>query len=284
MQLKIIGLILLLGIYITVFLFYFIKRQRNKKVEDLIGDFRYKDKVKSFYFEAQLLKRLNLTENKAKVFLAIERVALIGSLVLILTLYRGVSLFFIGCILIGLIFRDLTKKAVFDSGITNIPNIMNFINYFVPHINSGNSANQSFLGYIDYSNNNELREYYENIDNPEYKIPSHLKQIIDIYDIARYNEEKGISDYIYILDELTKDIGQKQTYYNSYISRIGEIKPICWSYYIGVPVLIIVSFSTTYSFWMGKYGWLCSLVLLILFLIFKFLIYKLEKDTINTIF
>ena len=283
MNLKIFLLIVALGIYITCFLIAVFKRKRDKDVELLI-DIKNENDTKTFFFESRLLKMLNLKPEKAKSFLFIERFVILVAIILIFVSYKGIALFFLGGIIVTLIFDDLNKKVIYDSGISNVPNIMNFINYFVPHINSGNSANQSFLGYIEYSGNEELREYYENIDNPEYKIPSHLRQIIDIFDIARYNEEKGISDYVYILDELSKDMSQKQTYYNNYVSRIGEIKPICWSYYIGVPILILVSFSSTYSFWMGIWGWICSLVLLLLFFIFKALIYKLQKNTITTIF
>lgn len=283
MKLKIFFLIVGLGVYITLFLVYLFRRKRSKEIESLI-DIKYNEKAKTFFFEEKLLKSLKIRPEKAKGFLFLERLILVFLIAFILFSYRGIAIFFVGAIVTSILFDDLSKKVIYDSGISNVPNIMNFINYFVPHINSGNSANQSFLGYIEYSGNEELREFYENIDNPDYKIPPHLKQIIDIFDIARYNEEKGISDYVYILDELSKDMSQKQTYYNNYVSRVGEIKPICWSYYIGVPILILVSFQSTYSFWMGIWGWICSIVLLILFCIFKFLIYKLQKNTITTIF
>ena len=107
---------------------------------------------------------------------------------------------------------------------------------------------------------------------------------MDIYDIAKYNEEKGINDYTYILNELSKDYAQKQVYYNSFMARIGEIKPIMLSYYFGVPILIAISFGQTYSFWMGFGGYIVATLVLGLFGLFKFLIYKLQKDTVKTIF
>ena len=154
----------------------------------------------------------------------------------------------------------------------------------MPHISSGNSADQSLLGYIEYSRDVELAEFYEHRFDPEYKLETHLRQIVDIYDIAKYNEEKGINDYTYILNELSKDYAQKQVYYNSFMARIGEIKPIMLSYYFGVPILIAISFGQTYSFWMGFGGYIVATLVLGLFGLFKFLIYKLQKDTVKTIF
>ena len=57
-----------------------------------------------------------------------------------------------------------------------------------------------------------------------------------------------------------------------------------WSYYIGVPILIFISFEQTASFWRGIGGYLVSIALLIFFGVFKFLIFKLQKNTINVIF
>jgi hypothetical protein len=186
--------------------------------------------------------------------------------------------------LIILASEDAYKRVIYNSGITNINRIMNFINYFVPHINSGNSADQSLLGYVQYSRDEDLASFYEHRGEHDYKLQPHLRQIVDVYDIAKYNEEKGINDYAYILNELSKDYAQKQVYYNSFIARIGEIKPIMLSYYFGVPILIFVSFAQTRTFWMGFGGYVVAILTLILFGTFKFLIYKLQKDTVKTIF
>ena len=281
--LKISLLLLALAVYIIASIVYVVKRSKEKDAE-MFMEIHKDHKFKAFFYELVFLRKMGLKPEQVKLFLYIERFVVFGTVVYSFFTFRGIALFIIGAVLITLFFDDAYKKAIYESGISNVPKITNFINYFVPHINSGNSADQSFLGYVDYAKDEELREYYENRDNPDYKAPEHIKQIIDIYDIAKYNEEKGISDYVYILNELSKDMSQKQTYYNGFISRIGEIKPIMWSYYIGVPLLVFISFDRTYSFWMGIGGWICGIVLLILFALFKFLIFRLQKTTITTIF
>lgn len=278
------GILAALLFYIIGMVFYINGAEKRRKVMEMMDADPSVDTMKTFAFEEAILKKFKVEASKVKVVLWIERIILISGLIFGLIQLRGIMLCAAGAIIIVFVAEDAYKKVVYESGIENINRITNFINYFVPHINSGNSADQSLLGYIEYSKDDELLEYYENRDNAQYKIPPHLRQIVDIYDIAKYNEEKGVSDYTYILNELSQDMAQKQVYYNSFVSRIGEIKPIMWSYYIGVPILILVSFSQTYDFWMGGGGIIVAIILLIMFGAFKFLIYKLQKKTITVIF
>lgn len=280
--LYVIGILILLIVYITFVLIYINGNEKRKELQVLMHE--KSNKIKTFNFENKVLERLRIEPSKVKYFLYFERFLILAVLGVGLWFLRGIALAGFGALIVVFVADDSYKKVIYDSGITNIGKVTNFINYFVPHINSGNSADQSFLGYIEYSADEELAEYYENRDNPDFELAPHLKQIVDIYDIAKYNEEKGISDYTYILNELSQDMAQKQVYYNSFVSRIGEIRPIMWSYYVGVPILIFISFGQTYEFWLGIGGYIVSIVLLILFTAFKFLIYKLQKKTINVIF
>lgn len=279
----VIGVLIMLIVYIASVLIYIHGSEKRRELQVLM-DTSHDYEMKIFNFENEILQKLQVEPDKVKYAIYIERILILSGIAVAFWFLRGIALAAFGAILVSFIANDSYKKVVYESGITNINRITNFINYFVPHINSGNSADQSFLGYIEYSADEELAAYYENRDNPDFKLPTHLRQIVDIYDIAKYNEEKGISDYTYILNELSKDMAQKQVYYNNFVSRIGEIQPIMWSYYIGVPILIFISFGQTYEFWLGAGGYIVSFILLALFAAFKFLIFKLQKRTINVIF
>ena len=255
---------------------------RKRKLDLIIDEKR--EGMKLFFYEHLFLDRLHIDPDKIKPIIMMERLILVILFAICIFVLRGLTLLIFGAVSIIVIFDQGYKTIVYESGITNISNVVNFINFFVPHINSGNSADQSLLGYIEYSRDVDLAEFYENKNNPEFKLQKHIRQIVDIYDIAKYNEEKGISDYTYILNEISQDYSQKQIYYNSFIARIGEIKPIMLSYYIGVPILIAISFQQTYSFWMCFGGVIVAILTLILFGIFKYLIFKLQKDTITNIF
>ena len=281
------GILLVLLIYIIALIHYLNNRIKYREIEVLMEDSNgplYEAPMKTFNYEDKILKKFKIKPDSVRLILYTERLIIFIALVVLLFLLKGLALAGIGAIIVTIIADDAYKKEIYNSGITNISRVTNFINYFVPHINSGNSADQSLLGYMEYSKDKELADFYENRDNPNYKIEPHLQQIIDVYDIAKYNEDQGISDYVYILNELSEDMSQKQTYYNSFISRIGEIKPIMWSYYFGVPILIVASFSQTRDFWMGFGGFIVGFVLLGLFSLFKFLIFKLQKNTIKAIF
>lgn len=279
----VISVLIMLIVYIASVLIYIHGSEKRRELQVLM-DTSHDYEMKTFNFENEILQKLQVEPDKVKYAIYIERILILSGIAVAFWFLRGIALAAFGAILVSFIANDSYKKVVYESGITNINRITNFINYFVPHINSGNSADQSFLGYVEYSADEELAAYYENRDNPDFKLPPHLRQIVDIYDIAKYNEEKGISDYTYILNELSKDMAQKQIYYNNFVSRIGEIQPIMWSYYIGVPILIFISFGQTYEFWLGAGGYIVSFILLALFATFKFLIFKLQKRTINVIF
>lgn len=277
-------LICVLIVYAS-FLFVNLKnRKKEKEMQEVISIMNHESTMKCFQFETDIMRNLKISYEQSYWFLIIERVLLVCLLGVSIWFLKGLALLTFGSLAIIFLADDGYRKAIYKSGITNIGKVTNFINYFVPHINSGNSADQSLLGYIEYSKDEEIVDYYENKGNIDYEIPTHLKQIVEIYSIAKYNEEQGIADYTYILNELSQDMSQKQIYYNSFISRMGEIKPIMWSYYFGVPILIIVSYSQTADFWGGIGGYIVSIILLILFASFKFLIYKLQKNTVNSIF
>lgn len=257
--------------------------EQQKRLNVIIQEGR-KDARRVFFFERALLDRLHIEPEKVHTALMVERVLLFIAIFVLFMTIKGITILFVGAVFITLFFNDAYKVVIYESGIENVPRVVNFINFFIPHINSGNSADQSLLAYIQYSRDDELAEFYEHKGDIEYKLQPHLKQIVDIYDVAKYNEEKGISDYTYILNEIAQDYSQKQVYYNSFISRIGEIKPIVMSYYIAVPFLIILSMQQTYDFWMGIGGVIVAIVTLILFAIFKALIFRLQKQTVKDIF
>lgn len=283
MRLDILALLGSILVYFSIIAVSLNRWEQQKRLNVIIQEGR-KDARRVFFFERALLDRLHIEPEKVHTALMVERVLLFIAIFVLFMTIKGITILFVGAVFITLFFNDAYKVVIYESGIENVPRVVNFINFFIPHINSGNSADQSLLAYIQYSRDDELAEFYEHKGDLEYKLQPHLKQIVDIYDVAKYNEEKGISDYTYILNEIAQDYSQKQVYYNSFISRIGEIKPIVMSYYIAVPFLIILSMQQTYDFWMGIGGVIVAIVTLILFAIFKALIFRLQKQTVKDIF
>lgn len=277
--------LILIGIlaYIVFTSFYIVKLVKNRRAVHAI-DYVRKEHIKTFNYEKKLLEKFKLDPDKMKLLLYIGRVAVAAILVALFIAFKGLAFTFIASIAIVIFMNDAYANVVYKANINNVPRVNNFINNFVPLVTSGRSSDQAFLSYIEYAGDEELLEYFENKDDPEYKMHPHIRQIVDIYDIARYNEEQGVSGYTYIMEEIAKDLAQKGIYYNSFISRVGEIKPIIWSYYIAVPLLIAVSFSTTKTFWFGFGGYIVGFILVAFFGTFKYLIFRLQKNTIESIF
>lgn len=281
--LKVLGLLLLLLLYIAFVLIYIHGNERRKELHILMSNQKM-TAMKTLSFERKILDRFKVEADSVKFAIYFVRLMFVIVIGVGFWVLNGLALAVFGSIFTTLFFNDAYKSVLYRSGITNIAKVTNFINYFVPHISSGNSADQSFLGYIEYASDDELSNYYENRDNPDYKLPDHLKQIVHIYNIAKYNEDKGIANYTYILNEMNQGISQKQVYHNNFVSKMGEIGPIMLSYYFGVPAIVYMSYIMATDFWQGFGGYVVSTILLILFAIFKFLIFKLQSKVISVIF
>lgn len=276
-------ILIVLLIYLGIVIVYIKNASSKKGIQSLI-EIEQDKSMRVLGFESSFLKKIGVQPEKVRILIYIERVLLILSIGTAFYFLRGVGLALFGAALVIVMSSDAYRRVIYESGITNIPRVANFINHFEPHVISGKSADQAFLNYISTVDDTELATYYENRDNPEYSIPPHLAQIVEIYRIAKYNEEIGHSDYTYIIQDISNDMSKKEGFYNSFVSRIGEILPTTYAYYIGVPILVFVSIGQARDFWMGIGGYIVSLILLIMFATFKFLIFKLQEKTINTIF
>ena len=191
MNSNVVMILAVLIVYITLVIFA-INRWDTKRKMEVYLDQGTQEGMKLLFFERMVTKALDLQPERIAPFIHIERITIIALLLIATVALHGLALLAFGAVLVVVYFHDAYKACIYDSGITNIPNIVNFINYFVPHINSGNSADQSFLGYIEYSGDVGLAEYYERKEEPGFALEPHLRQIVDIYEIAKYNEEKGI--------------------------------------------------------------------------------------------
>lgn len=183
------------------------------------------------------------------------------------------------------------KNQIADTGVNRIDDTVSFINAFTPQISSGKAAKQAFLSYIqslpEESHTRVLLEEYvhaKDIGDYHYVTPAHISEMTTIYENALYNEEKGVNDYLYIIEEAKQDLFQKSEYYNEYKTRCNEVlRPIEISYYVGIPVIFIALFGTFHDFWFTPWGGAAAIIVLILFFLFKFTINRLNINTLHKI-
>lgn len=238
---------------------------------------------KMMNIERRIAEKFNLTSpHQIHVYLIAERILVAVAFVSVFVLlnWAGVALLLCGVSI--LVFQDMGKQAIYESGVESIGEIMSFINYFVPSIIAGNSATQAMSKYVEESRNDHLREWYMN--NSESFVPDgNIKDIINIYHVAVYNESLGNNNFINILEEIQRDYTQKQRYYTNFITNMAKIKPIEWSYFAGIPALLILGYSQTTEFWGGFGGMICGLLLAGMFCMFQFFTFRLRKSTITKI-
>lgn len=287
-----IGLIALIAVYLIFMIFFLNKQKSESEVENVFDAvLQKKNKIKLFYFEQVLVEKFNVNENQIKFFIYSER-ALIAVAVVIPYLIMGfVGIGIFACVVILILLNNQLRQEIYKSGINRIGDTVAFMDYFVPSINSGNSASQAFLGYINKlakdDPNRELLIQYRNAksnNDLRYETPEAILNITSIYENALYNEEKGVDNYLYIIEEAKRDLFQKQKYYTDYATSVnGVIKPIAAAYYVGVPFCIFMTMGSAGDFWYTIWGVIAVILLCIFFFLFRFLLNKLELSTIKKI-
>lgn len=287
--------ITILVAFVIAFIVMANKRQKESEIQDAFdslgiigGD---KNKRKMFFFEMRLVEKFSIEDSHLKMFLLLERIIIVALCMILYIIFGVVGFAFIGCLAVWVIMDNKLKMKIYDSGITRIDDTIAFMDYFVPSIASGKSAIQSFTSYIEKLDPESniyrlLTEYWDRkVSNDyTYTTPDAIKDICSVFENAQYNEDKGVDDYLYIIEEAKADLFQKSTYYADYNSRMKEaIVPTSAAYYVGVPVITLMLFGTFGDFWFSEWGLVAAVMLVILFAAFQWLINKLSTDTIEEI-
>lgn len=283
-------------IAVGLFLIFFVSALNRKKSENDIKNVinvlsENKSSVRTLFYEQKIIEKLNLPEDKVKIFVYAERALIILLIILSYMILGVVGLGIFAAVVILVMMDNKLKEQIYESGVTRINEVVAFMDYFTPAVSSGQSAKQAFMGYIQKldpeSNQRKLLIEYWNHKNENdysYETPESIRDITSVYENALYNEEKGVDDYLYIIEEAKADLFQKSVYYNDFNSRVNEVvKPISWAYYIGVPIIIIMLFGMVGDFWFTFVGAVVMVLLVILFFSFKYLMNKLTINSLHQI-
>lgn len=284
--------LMILGMFLIIFIQKLNTKKSEADIREAIGVINDKEvEIKMLFFEKRLAEKLGIPKDKTKLFLTVERLLIIAIVILSYLVVGVIGLGFVVAAAGMIIMENNLKKAIYESGVTRIGETVQFMDYFTPAVSSGQSASQAFLGYIQKLNEDNpqreyLVEYWDAKSNNDYsyETPEGIKDITAIYENALYNEEKGVEDYLYIIEEAKEDLFQKSVYYNDFNARVSEvIKPISWAYYIGVPAIILMLLSVVDDFWYTLAGLITAIVIVVLFLTFKFLMNRLTISSLHKI-
>lgn len=281
---------------VGLFLIFFVSALNRKKSESDIKNVinvlsENKSSVNTIFYEQKIIEKLNLPEDKIKIFVYSERALLVLLIIMSYMILGVVGLGIFASVVILVMMDNKLKEQIYESGVTRINEVVAFMDYFTPAVSSGQSAKQAFMGYIqkldpESSQRRLLIEYWnrKNENDYSYETPESINDITSVYENALYNEEKGVDDYLYIIEEAKADLFQKSVYYNDFNSRVNEVvKPVSFAYYIGVPIIIIMLFGMVGDFWFTFIGAITMVVLVILFFSFKYLMNKLTINSLHQI-
>lgn len=279
------NLILIFSVIVYVIVFT-LAVNHNRKHKKIINRIQNKDSFYFFGFEKDLIEISGMTNEKAKKYIILLRILLLSLIVLVITKFGFIALFLFLAAATLVYSNNQNKKLIDDAGIRYIIIVNEFLDSYIPAISTGVSNDQAMLRFVRSQNDEELFNWWVNKSKPEFRlgIENKWRRIIEVYEMVRFNEERGISDSLPIIEEMQDDLNAKQKHYDDYQARIGEIKPIMFSYYIGIPIILFISWNQTQNFWSTIWGLVCAFVLAVLFFAFEMLIYKLKKSTIERIF
>lgn len=271
------------------------RKRKEAKVKDILTELSTQGdgeiKIKMSAIERALITKLHIKSSKVRAVVWTIRLLFLGLAAVLYGVFGFMGICFCLAAVAYMLMDAQLKNQIEETGVNRIEDTVSFINAFTPQIASGKSAKQAFLSYtqslpVESHTKELLQEYIEAKDSDDYSYvtPTFISEITTIYENALYNEEKGVNDYLYIIEEAKADLFQKSGYYNEYLTRCNEVlRPIEISYYIGIPVIFIALFGTFRDFWFTPWGAVAALIVLGLFLAFKFTINRLNVNTLHKI-
>lgn len=293
-----IGLVVIAAVVIyAIISVIIVTRKRNEaKIKDVLTELSNEGDTETIHMkmsgpEQFIVDKFHIKNTQVRYFVWTMRIIAIAAACLTFIIFGFMGIAFCGALLIWSIMDTQLKNQIAATGVNRIDDTVSFINAFTPQISSGKAAKQAFLSYIQSlpteSHTRILLEEYvhaRDIGDYHYVTPAHISEMTTIYENALYNEEKGVNDYLYIIEEAKQDLFQKSEYYNEYKTRCNEVlRPIEISYYIGIPVIFIALFGTFHDFWFTGVGLVAALLVLGLFLLFKLTINRLNINTLHKI-
>lgn len=273
---------------------YIYRKHEQETIKQKLGTSHKKNFIKIFSFEEKIMKKLGVPKERWQLFSVVIKLAVI---VIALITYKAVGwlgLVVAGCVFVNLYFSDKLAKLLRESNVESLDVTLDFITIFKAEVSGGSStliAMQKYISQLESNRGWDKQFLNSYIDNPsitklydKYDY-AHLNMVLYIYNMASYAEEKGYSDSIEgTIENIRENIIKKKRYYNQYVAKSSEIiRPITVSYYIGIPFMVFTVMDTTNGFWETWIGLIAAIVMLAIFVGFRFSVFKMSKSTMEGI-
>ena len=276
--------VILVSVVILYTIIAILAINNNRKHKKVIKKIQNKNNFYLFGFEKGLLEATGMQKSKAKKYIILIRIIALSLMVVIVIKFGFIALFLFCGVLILIYSNTQNKKLIESTGINYIIIVNEFLDSYIPAISSGLSNDQAMLKFVHSQNDENLFSWWVNRGDPNFELDTKWKRISEVYEMVKFNEERGINDSLPIIEQMQKDLNSKQEFYDDYESKIGEIKPIMLSYYIGLPIILAISWKQAASFWNSIGGLVCAFALSVLFFAYEMFLSKIRKSTIETMF
>lgn len=276
--------VILVSVVILYTIIAILAINNNRKHKKVIKKIQNKNNFYLFGFEKSLLEATGMQKSKAKKYIILIRIIALSLMVVIVIKFGFIALFLFCGVLILIYSNTQNKKLIESTGINYIIIVNEFLDSYIPAISSGLSNDQAMLKFVHSQNDENLFSWWVNRGDPNFELDIKWKRISEVYEMVKFNEERGINDSLPIIEQMQKDLNSKQEFYDDYESKIGEIKPIMLSYYIGLPIILAISWKQAASFWNSIGGLVCAFALSVLFFAYEMFLSKIRKSTIETMF
>lgn len=240
----------------------------NKKSKGMLG------------IEEMLYSIINVDPG-SNVISAVRILAMIASVIAAFKL-KFLAIYFVFEVYMYLYSMIKEKQVEDENGLTYIDRTNKFLDLYIPSVSNGQAVSQVMNRFVEMESDEDLTRwwYMEDEDKLE-NIPSSWEQVIRVYLNGVYNEAQGFQDSA---DSFQQDLITQITYYNNFKEKIGEVAPTRATYYIFMPIILLISHSNSPDFWGSFPGLLNIIFLCILLWIFSFLMGKVHKDSCDKLF
>lgn len=276
------NLIIILALIIYAAAVYFVMSKRKKQETAMKAV--QKKKFKLLFYEKKISELLKVPEESmSKLFIPL-RLGIVALMIIGAMLMGTIALIFVSAIIIIFFMDQKTKALIDETGVEYIGTLNQFLDVFTPSVAAGSSTDQAMLKYISDVNDENLFQWWLHKEDGLFELDSKWKSVVEVYNMMKFNETHGIANGLTVIEEMQKVMTQKEKFYNEFLAKMGEIQPIMISYYIAVPILLLISLNQVRNFWFGPWGLITAIIIILLFVGAQYLVYSIKKSTIKVMF
>lgn len=275
--------LLIIGAIIIYAISVFLVIGKRKKQDTAMKAVNNK-KFRLLFYEKKVAEMLKIPDETLAKFFIPFRICTVALLVGAAYFMGTIAMIFVACAIIIFFMNEKTKALIDETGVEYIGILNQFLDVFSPSLAAGSSTDQALLKYVSDVNDDNLLQWWVHKEDGLFELDNKWKGVVEVYNMMKFNETHGVGNGLKVIEEMQKVMTQKEKFYNEFLAKMGEIQPIMISYYVAVPILLLISLHQVHDFWFGPWGIVCAIIIVVLFMLAQYLIYKIKESTVKIMF